>query len=101
MSERKPFERWQDWPEYVRASLSKQWWATFGGTDHLQQVVIETGCSGTDAPVKALQQLLPGKIDHVTSIDCDSDSENFIMTNMAPTHFFRDIDALPSPTRHL
>lgn len=60
-----------------------------------------TGCAGTDAPVKALQKLLPSTcIDHVASIDVWEDSFRFIQANMRPQHFFSDIDVLDAAGGH-
>eukprot|EP00959_Pyramimonas_sp_CCMP1952_P319894 6693734-Pyramimonas_sp.AAC.1 len=59
------------------------------------RIVIETGCSGTDGPVMALQMLLDGSfnINHISSAETDRDARLFLLRNGNPQHLFRDVEA--------
>ena len=80
-------ETWQDWvPATVKLLKLPH------PPRYARQLQVATICSGTDAPVHALEMLV-GKagVNHVFSVDNWSASESFILHNFTPAHFYRDV----------
>eukprot|EP00959_Pyramimonas_sp_CCMP1952_P266184 5565306-Pyramimonas_sp.AAC.1 len=84
--------------------MGTDWWDTPGMvgsewcTDHQGEIKIETGCSGTDAPVIALKMLVhDSRIRHVSSADVSKLCRTFIIVHAQPEHMYADIDSLLHP----
>ena len=80
-------ETWQDWaPATVKLLKLPR------PPRYARPLQVATPCSGTDAPVHALEMLV-GKagVNHVFSVDNWSASESFILHNFTPAHFYGDV----------
>eukprot|EP00959_Pyramimonas_sp_CCMP1952_P036851 771028-Pyramimonas_sp.AAC.1 len=66
------FGKWWEWPQYIRGEFEVSWWPKATTHYNKKPLVIETGCSGADAPVKALAMLLgEAGVFHLRSADND------------------------------
>ena len=55
---------------------------------------VGTLCSGTDAPIEALHNVIGDHVHHIYSVDHWEVSRNFISANFAPKHIFSRMDSI-------
>ena len=85
---------WQHWAKYYSGLLG------FKVESVLEPIKISTLCSGSDAPVAALGEIVgEAKLRHEYSLDAASYPEKFVMVNFEPAHYFHaDISAINDPS---
>eukprot|EP00969_Alexandrium_andersonii_P240298 10607716-Alexandrium_andersonii.AAC.1 len=66
---------------------------------------VATFFSGTDSPILALKQIAGSEefdkyYDHCVSVDHATSSQEFVMRNMAPRHFYSDSSSISAGAAH-